>query len=361
MKISVTTWARRAVVCAALAAGCASGPPPKPLPEYFKAGAAEPPRYPRAQYVAGIGSSSSSAVEAQERAKSNAVQQISAQLKVEVDTWAKTTTGGGASQEASQFVERINVRSDFSHGELIRVVDEAQQDSTFYALAVIDRAEAEAALARDVAAEEARFESAARRALAARKERRAGEFSAACDEAQAALPALESSYVLRRALLRRPSAAEAAHVSLRNELVEALVAARARRVVDLRMDGKVNAALLQRAVNAVRKLGLRVAEGRGCDATSAEEQLDATELVLSPEETCGDGSFGPKCEISVRLHARGCAGGGEGEARMGEFRGAHPADQSRALAKAWEKVTDSVVETAVRAALAGTVSAGGVR
>jgi hypothetical protein len=86
--------------------------------------------------------------------------------------------------------------------------------------------------------------------------------------------------------------------------------------------------------------------------------MDATELVLSAEESCGDGSLGPKCEVNVRLHARGCAGGGEGEGRIAQLRGAHTSDVLKAKAKAWEKVTDQVVESAVREALRGTLSAG---
>ena len=224
---------------------------------------------------------------------------------------------------------------------------------------MLDRGEGEAALARDAAADEQRFSAAAERALMARHERKAGEFSSAAAEAQQALAVVESSFVVRHALLRARSPAEREHVSMRNALIAALVEARARRVVDVRMEGAGNSKLLARAVAAVKRLGLRVAEGKGCSrAGSDTDQVDATELVLMPEESCGESSLGPLCKISVRVHARGCAGGAEGEGRVAQQKGAHSTDPERARARAWEGVTEQLVDSAVQEALRGTLSAG---
>ncbi len=344
--------------CAAAFAGCASAPPQKPLAAYFRSHEAAP-QYPRQRFLSAAGESSVSGEEAEGRARAGVAQQISASIQVEQEQWARASGAQGSSNEASHYLEKIQLRSDFSHAELVRIAERAQDGGTFYALAVIDRAEGEAALARDVAADEQRFAAAADRALAARLEQRAGEFNVAAAEAQGALPAVESSYVVRHALLRTASAAEQAHLARRNALISALAAARSRRVVDVRIEGAGNPTLLQRAVAAVQRLGLRVAEGKGCGLASGEGQ-DATELVLMPEVVCGDGSFGPRCDVSVRMHARGCAGGGEGEGRIAKATGAHVADRDRALLKAWEKVTDALVDIAVRDALKGSISAGGM-
>jgi len=333
--------------------GCASAPA-RPRPAWSNASEPDLPRYPRAQFITAVGGSTVSPEEALGRARSSAVQQVSSQIQVEIENWASETSG----TEASRSLERIRSASSFAHAELIRVVEQVKSEEGFYALAVLDRAEAEAALSRDGAADESRFQAAAKRALSAREGRRAGEFLAAADEAQAALPAVESSYVVRRALLRGRSASEAAHSALRTSLIEALTAAKSRRVVDIRLGSGTYPALLQRAVAAVKRLGLRVAEGQGCDEKGGDSQLDATELILTPEEVCGDGSFGPKCEVNIRLHARGCSGGAVGEGRIGQLRGAHTTDPERAKAKAWEKVTDQIVESAVRDALKGTITAG---
>ena len=348
---STSGAAALALICSA---GCASAPV-KPLPAYLRASEPVVPRFPRSQFIAAVGTSTKTPEEAVQRARAGAVQQVSSQIQVEIEHWASEAQG----TEASRFLEKIRSTSAFVHAELIRVAEQAELEGTFYALAILDRAEAEAALARDAAADESRFRAAADRALLARAEHKAGEFAVASSEAQAALPGVESSYVVRRAVLRGRSPSEAAHVQLRTSLIQALVEAHSRRFVDIRLALGENPALMQRAVAAVKRLGLRVAEGRGCDAQAEEARLDATELVLTPEESCGDGSFGPKCEVNIRLHARGCSGGGEGEGRIAQLRGAHTTDRERARAKAWEKVTDQVVESAVREALRGTLSSGG--
>ena len=342
---------RAVTLVVALLTGCAA--PQRTVPVYLRAADAESPRHPRSRFVTAT-ASASSAQQADARAQAGVAQQISASIKVEIASWAQTS---GAA-DAQNYVEKIKLNSSFAHGELVHIAERAQDDSGFYALAVLERGEAEAALARDVAADETRFAAAADRALAARRERKAGEFSTAAAEALAGLPVVEASYLLRRAVLRRPSAAESAHLARRNALLSALVDARSRRVVDIRVEGTPSKSLLQRAVSAVQRLGLRVAEGKGCSAQPNEAQADSTELVLSADETCGDGSFGPKCEVNVRLHARGCGGGGEGEGRIAQAKGAHTEDRERARAKAWEKITDALVEEAVKAALRGTLSAG---
>ena len=353
--LSVSQVSGRAALVAVLFAlvGCA-GSAPRPRPAWSKASEPDVPAYPRGRFITAVGSSTVSVEEALGRARANAVQQVSSQIQVEVEHWASETNG----TEASKYLEKIRASSTFTHAELIRVVEQAKAEESFYALAVLDRAEAEAALARDGASDEAHFQAAARRALEAREGRRSGESAAAADEALATLPAVESSYLVRRAVLRAVSPSEAAHNSLRTSLIALQVAMKTRRVVDIRLGSGTYPALLQRAVAAVKRLGLRVAEGKGCDAQTSDAQLDATELVLTPEETCGDGSFGPKCEVSIRLYARGCSGGAEGEGRISQLKGAHTTDPERAKAKAWEKVTDQVVESAVRDALKGTITAG---
>src|SRR5207253_471115 len=134
--------------------------------------------------------------DAEAHAQAGIAQQISAQVNVEISSWAQSS----GSAESQKYIEKIQLNSVFSHAELVRIADRAEEAGQAFALAVLDRVEAEAALARDVAADEARFAAAADRALDARRAHSSGQFSVASDEALKALPAIESSYVLRRAV-----------------------------------------------------------------------------------------------------------------------------------------------------------------
>ena len=162
--------------------------------------------------------------------------------------------------------------------------------------------------------------------------------------------ALDATFIVRRALLGRPSEEEREFASARNALLKVAAESESHRVVEVRIEGAPAPQLLQLAVAAVRKLGLRVGENQTC-AQVTDHPAEAAELVLSPEETCSEGSLGEKCEVAVRLHARGCQGGGEGESRTAQMRGMNPSDRERARAAAWKRVDAQVVEGAVGAAL----------
>jgi hypothetical protein len=81
---------------------------------------------------------------------------------------------------------------------------------------------------------------------------------------------------------------------------------------------------------------------------------DVTDLAVLTEEGCGESSLGEKCEVTIRLHAKGCgSGGGEGEGRTPTVRGVHPSERARARSSAWGKITADMVESAVNEALRG--------
>ena len=108
------------------------------------------------------------------------------------------------------------------------------------------------------------------------------------------------------------------------------------------------------AVNAVKRLGLRP-DTAACATRDRKDLTDSTELDVTPEEKCTEGSLGERCEVVVRLVAQACSGGASGAGTVTVVRGAHPSDREKARRLAWDKVTAQAVEAAVRDALKGTI------
>ena len=342
---------RPALLLAALAVcGCATAPP---LPAFFTSAGLDAPRFPRTRFIAEVGTSTTSAGDADAQAHAQVSGRISSRLSAETDDFLRASSARGESQTVTQ---RIHVTTSFAHDELIHVVQRDARDGTFYALAALDRAEADAALARDAQQDAVNFAAFADRALLARAQGNSGDFASAAREADKLRGALDAAFIERRAVRGEPCADEEKFRARRDRLLAAEADARTRRVVEIRIDGPgARDKLLKLAVAAVRKLGLRVAVGMKCEDASAWSAQDATELVLEPEEVCGEGELGERCEVSVRLHARGCgSGGGAGEGRIAQVRGLNPSDRDRARASAWKRVlTGPVVDAAVRDALKG--------
>ena len=350
-------WAAGGVLAAAIA--CA-GTPAKPLPGYMvNAAAADNPRYPRARYLVAVGISSASFEDAAAKAQAEIAAQISAQVQSEVASFQGFVAGSGESERVTQ---NISVKSAWKHAELILVVEREQRRGAYYAYAVMDRAEADQAIARDQEPEQQRFQLAVQAALDARKAGRVGDFWTAERGARGAQPAVEASWLLRRALMARPAPGEAEYRQARTALETALAEARARRVVDVVLQGAADQRLVEYAMKAVRGLGIGHVETKGCEARRAggEQLLDATELLLAPRETCSQGSLGEKCEVQAQIVARGCASGGVGEGTVAAVKAIHPSDGDKARKAAWAKVTYQAVDAAVRDALKGAVAIGAV-
>jgi hypothetical protein len=299
-----------------LALFCACATPQTQQPGWLT-GSADHPRYWRSAFIAEAGRSESSAAEAEAQAK-------------------------------ARVAERVGSR--FAHGELIRIVDREQLGGAFYALAALDRAQADAALVRDVQQEALSFATLADRALLGRERQRSGDFAVAAAEADKLRPKLDASFVLRRTVLGTAAPDEARYQKRRGALLAAEADARSRRVIEVRVDGG-SRQLLKLALGSVRKLGLRAVEGLRCEDASEWAAQDTTELVFEPDEVCGEANSGERCEVAVRVHSRACAGGGEGEGRVQSVRGVHPDDRERARTAAWGRITEALVEAAVRDAL----------
>jgi len=92
-----------------------------------------------------------------------------------------------------------------------------------------------------------------------------------------------------------------------------------------------------------------------CATRDRKDLTDSTELDVTPEEKCTEGSLGERCEVLVRLVAQACSGGAAGAGTVSVVRGAHPSDREKARRLAWDKVTAQTVEAAVRDALKGTI------
>ena len=324
------------------------------LPAYYTA-VVDNPKYPSFRFITGVGISSASQLAADQDAVQKVVTQISAQVESETSSFQQFTSKTGDTTE--NVTNRVSVRSNFDRADLIAIVERAKQGDTFYSYAALDRVATDKEMAAKATAVLASFRSAAETAKKARAQQETGVFSTAAAEAAKIRPRLDSTFIVRRAVVRRPAAEEAGYVSLRNELLALLEEARARRVVGVVLKNSGNGHLGDFAVNAVKHLGLRP-DAATCDKRPAGQSADATELEVDPEENCSEGSLGERCEVVVHLIAQACSGGTSGAGTVAMVRGVHPSDRDKARKSAWDKVTPQAVEAAVRDALKSTIQIG---
>ena len=324
------------------------------LPPYYTA-VVDNPKYPQARFITGVGISSASQAAADQDAVQKVITQVSAQVESETSSFQQYTSKTG--DTAENVTNRVSVRSSFDRADLIAIVERAKQGDSFYSYAALDRAATDKEMAAKATADLASFRSAAETAKQARAQNDTGVFSTAASEAAKIRPRLDSAYIVRRALMRRPAADEGEYVTLRNQLLALIEEARARRVVGVVLKNAGNGHLGDFAVNAVKHLGLRP-DGATCDKRPAAQAADATELEVDPEENCSEGSLGERCEVVVHLIAQACNGGTSGAGTVSMVRGVHPSDRDKARKSAWDKVTQQSVEAAVRDALKSTIQIG---
>ena len=328
-----------------LSALACAGAAVRPLPAYYSAANLDHPRFSRARYLTGVGLSSAGAQDADQRARANVSAQISAQLESETSSSQQFTSKTG--ETAQSVSSRVSVRSSFERADLIAIVEREQQGETFYSYAALDRAATDRELSNKAGADLASFRAAAENARRARAEQKSGDFSTALSEAARLRPALDASFIVRRAVVGRPSQEEAGYLGLRNELLTLLEEARAHRVVGVVLRNAGDAHLIDFTVNAVKHLGLRP-DSASCAARDRKDLTDATELEVAPEESCAEGSLGERCEVVVHLTAQACSGGTSGAGTVAMVRGIHPSDRDKARKSAWDKVTQQAIEAAVR-------------
>jgi hypothetical protein len=295
-----------------------------------------------------------SAEDADTRAKESVALQISTRLESETSSFQQYTTQAGTSEAVTS---RVSVRSSFERADLIRLVDRAREGELFYAYAALERAATDRELAAGMSGDLASFRAAAESARTARAGQDAGVFGVAALEAAKIRPRIDAAFIVRRAITFRPAAEEGEYVSLRNQLLALIEEARARRVVGVVVKNAGGGHLADFAVNAVKRLGLRP-DASGCASRERKDLTDATELDVTPEEKCSEGSLGERCEVVVRLVASACAGGTSGAGTVATVRGVHPSDREKARRSAWDKVTPQAVEAAIRDALKGTILVG---
>src|SRR2546428_14112853 len=129
-----------------------------PTPPWTRAVSADHPAYPQARFITGVGLSSTSADDADARAKENVALQISTRLESETSSFQKYTTQAGTSETVTS---RLSVRSSFDRADLIRLVDRARQGGGFYSYAVLDRAATDRQLGAAISAGPSSFHAAA--------------------------------------------------------------------------------------------------------------------------------------------------------------------------------------------------------
>jgi hypothetical protein len=333
------------------APSCGGG---KPLPNYLANASVEVPKFPRRSFITAVGISGLTADDSANQAKRQVSEQISSQLRSETNSYLSATTGGGKSSESQKITQTLRSTTSFERADLIDIVERQQSEGSWYALGVLDRMRADAELSRARQAELLSFNTFVDGALAARREGRQGDFGSAKGRALKLLVGLDQGFIIRRAVLGRPAPDEEAFLARRNALLKVIADIETRTVIQVRVEGGEATQLLKLAVSAVRKLGLRVNEQTSCGDLKNQSGDDVTDLALLTEESCGESSLGERCELTLRLHAKGCgAGGGEGEGRTPTVRAVHPSERSKARNSVRGKITQEMVESAVNEALRG--------
>ncbi len=350
---AVRACARGLALTGALALAAPSCGGGKPLPAYLTNSTTEVPKFPRRSYLTAVGISGLTADDSANQARRQVSEQISLQLKSETSSYLSATSSGGKSAEAQKITQTLQTSTAFDKAELIDIVERQQFEGSWYALGVLDRARADGEIARTHQADLISFGSFVDAALTARQQARQGDYGTAKSRALKLLVGLDQGFIIRRALLGRPAADEEAFLAKRNALLKVIADHETHTVIQVRIEGGEATQLLKLAVSAVRKLGLRVKESKSCGDIKDEAAEDVTDLAVLTEESCGEGSLGEKCEVTLRLHAKGCGGGGEGEGRTPTVRGVHPSERARARSSAWGKITQEMVESAVNEALRG--------
>ncbi|MBS2024163.1 MAG: hypothetical protein JST92_17305 [Deltaproteobacteria bacterium] len=350
-----------AKVCIAVAlaglAGC--GAPKKTLPAYMTSSQAEHPKYPRGKYLVQTGMSTISQDDADARAKKLVSEAVSSQLQAETRSFMESSSVNGASTDKAKATEEIVVKTGFTRADLINIAERDRSGDEFYAVAVLDRARCESELGSAVAADLNSYSSYAEAAMKAYAAGRMGEFWTAAAKASEVRPALEASFIIRRAVLTRPAADEGKYTALRDGLAKNVADAFAKQLVIVRVDGAAEADLLKLTNTALQKMKLRVGDQKTCAAIAPEAQMFAAELVLEPEETCGEVQLGEKCEVRVQLRAAACSGGAEGRGGIPAGVAINASERAKAHRAAWQRVLqEQLVETAVREALKGAVTTG---
>ena len=350
---AVRACARGLSVAGALAFSAPSCGGGKPLPSYLANSTTEVPKFPRRSYITAVGISGLTADDSTNQARRQVSEQISLQLKSETSSYLSATSTGGKSTEAQKITQTLQTSTSFERADLVDIVERQQSDGSWYSLGVLDRSRADGEIARSHQADLVSFGSFVDAALAARQQARQGDYGSAKSRALKLLVGIDQGFIVRRALLGRPAADEEGFLAKRNALLKAVADHETHTVIQVRVEGGEATQLLKLAVSAVRKLGLRVNESKTCGQIKDESAEDVTDLAVLTEESCGEGSLGEKCEVTLRLHAKGCGGGGEGEGRTPTVRGVHPSERSRARNSAWGKITPEMVESAVNEALRG--------
>jgi LPP20 lipoprotein len=338
-----------ALLAGALLGSCGG----KPLPPYLANSTQEAPRFPRRSFLTAVGVSAHSFDDAVGQARRQISEQISLQLQSEMTSYQTATAGAGRSSEAQRITQTVQTKTSFDRADLVQLVERQESDGSYYVLGVLDRAQTDGELQRAQQQDLVSFAAFVEQAAQARRESRQGDYASARSRALKLLAPLDQAFIVRRAVLGHPAHDEAAFLEKRNGLLKDIADRETRTVVQVRLDGTDSSQLLKYAVSAVRKLGLRVAEQKTCADVGGAEPAYVTDLAVHAEESCGEGSLGERCELTLRLHAKGCAGGGEGEGRTPTVKGVHPSERARARSAAWGKLTPEMVEAAVGDALRG--------
>ncbi len=323
-----------------LGAGCAAAP----LPEHLSDSTSHP-TYPPSSYLTAVGQSGRSMAEAEARARAAVAEQIRSEIRSVAASFEQELRVGSAVGSSGAVSLRVEVRSEFSRAELLRVDPKlsARHDGQYLAFAYGSRRELSAALGEA-------YETAAvpfRRAVA--EAERAPELLAFVAAYRTALRTHPGPLGLELAAVAGGSPAA---VKLDLERLRALLELRSARLAAVQVAVQVAARADGRAgegdasppeasghlegllARALVRLGV-VASPGACAAGLA--------LTVEASPRCGQGSFGHRCQLGLLADLRPCGGAtpwARADLSDPSFAGASPRGQDDARAKMWNKVSE---------------------
>jgi len=243
-------------------------------------------------YVSGIGVSKTSRADAEEDARFAVMRQVSSRIEGVVERSFEVNSAMGLVHH--RVVSRIIAESEFSHGEMIRIVPEfgAFYNDSWYAFAVLSREEAMAALVSKYQYAAVPFRHASAVILECQDD--LPEFTAAYRKAEDEFVGLTLSAWMIRAIVGRDYDAyvEDRQLYLRVSAMRENVLTMVSIAVEIgSTEGVSSEAISNSITSALSNLGLANIIG-GCK--------DARILLkLQPSLTWGSASFGLQCRLSL--------------------------------------------------------------
>lgn len=280
------------------------------VPAYYLNSQVVHPSCAKETFVSSPGSSEKSAHAARESATTTLIQSIQTSIRVESRRVVSRRISNRSREESMESSEVAYFDSAFSHGELIRIVEEAELNKTFYALACLDIRAAGEAIERDLASNMRGIRSSAERALSAKQSKDRSSFAAAQQLFRSRLEDATRLLMEYRAVTRSASALEEEVNRLEEEVLMAATDLVRETSVGVSMastgDRDSKRQIRNHVQVALSELGIgRVSPNARCRRGSGPEIA----LSVAIAENCSWGSLGHTCQPLIEVSGTDCASG----------------------------------------------------